>query len=120
MRIKKLTIQNMNSIYGAWEIDFQDAAYVNSPLFAITGKTGSGKSTILDAISFALYDQTDRIDTYEDGMVIDAFVVKVDQEYTTQHTGLDSDEQIMLHVKLLVRSITYLGTDKNFTSTFIK
>ncbi|MCR5381695.1 MAG: AAA family ATPase [Lentisphaeria bacterium] len=61
MRIKKLTIQNMNSIYGAWEIDFQDAAYVNSPLFAITGKTGSGKSTILDAISFALYDQTDRM-----------------------------------------------------------
>ncbi|MBQ9447331.1 MAG: AAA family ATPase [Victivallales bacterium] len=61
MKIKKLTIQNMNSIYGAWEIDFQDAAYVNSPLFAITGKTGSGKSTILDAISFALYDQTDRM-----------------------------------------------------------
>ena len=61
MRIKKLTIQNMNSIYGTWEIDFQDAAYVNSPLFAITGKTGSGKSTILDAISFALYDQTDRM-----------------------------------------------------------
>ena len=61
MKIKKLTIQNMNSIYGSWEIDFQDAAYVNSPLFAITGKTGSGKSTILDAISFALYDQTDRM-----------------------------------------------------------
>lgn len=66
------------------------------------------------------YDQNDRIATYEDGMVVDAFVVKVEQEYTTQRTGHDSDEQIMLHVKLLVRSITYLGTDKNFTSTFIK
>lgn len=66
------------------------------------------------------YDQNDRIDTYEDGMIVDGFVVKVAQEYTTQRTGRDSDEQIMLHVKLLVRSITYLGTDKNFTSTFIK
>ena len=66
------------------------------------------------------YDQNDRIDNYEDGMIVDGFVVKVDQEYTTQRTGRDSDEQIMLHVKLLVRSITYLGIGKNYTSTFIK
>jgi hypothetical protein len=62
----------------------------------------------------------DRIDTFYDGMIVDAFVVKVEQDYTTQRTGRDSDEQIMLRVKLLVRSITYLGKDKNFTSSFIQ
>ena len=62
MKVRKLTIQNINSIYGTWEIDFQHEAYLNTPLFAIVGKTGSGKSTILDAICFALYDQTDRMD----------------------------------------------------------
>lgn len=62
MKIKKLTIQNINSIYGTWTIDFQHEDYLNNPLFAIVGKTGSGKSTILDAICFALYDQTDRME----------------------------------------------------------
>jgi hypothetical protein len=66
------------------------------------------------------FDKNDRIDTFYDGMIVDAFVVKVEQDYTTQRTGRDSDEQIMLRVKLLVRSITYLGKDKNFTSSFIQ
>ncbi|MBQ6473372.1 MAG: hypothetical protein IJJ33_15405 [Victivallales bacterium] len=61
MKIRKLTIKNLNSVYGTWKIDFLNPAYENNPLFAIVGKTGSGKSTILDAICFALYDQTDRM-----------------------------------------------------------
>lgn len=114
---------NSNTVYGAVDpviLNFSiriGSAKKANPFYRQLVENGHNMYTFLYN---ATYDQNDRIDTYEDGMIVDAFVVKVDQEYTTQHTGLDSDEQIMLRVKLLVRSITYLGTDKNFTSTFIK
>lgn len=114
---------NSNTVYGAVDpviLNFSiriGSAKKGNPFYRQLVENGHNMYTFLYNVT---YDQNDRIDTYEDGMIVDAFVVKVDQEYTTQHTGLDSDEQIMLRVKLLVRSITYLGTDKNFTSTFIK
>ena len=54
MRILKLRFQNLNSLQGEWEIDFRHAAYADEGIFAITGSTGAGKSTILDAICLAL------------------------------------------------------------------
>ncbi len=61
MRIQKLTFQNLNSLYGTWEIDFTQRVFIESGIFAITGPTGSGKSTILDAICLALYGETPRL-----------------------------------------------------------
>lgn len=58
MIIEKLIIENLNSFEGMVEIDF--SKFENS-LFLITGPTGSGKTTILDAISLALYGETPRI-----------------------------------------------------------
>ena len=60
MKIRKLLIKNINSLYGTWEIDFSAPDYA-AGLFAITGSTGSGKSTILDAICLALFAETPRI-----------------------------------------------------------
>ncbi|MFA5253323.1 MAG: AAA family ATPase [Methanoregula sp.] len=61
MRIRSLRFKNINSLAGEWKIDFCDPAYVSSGIFAITGPTGAGKSTILDALSLALYGQTPRL-----------------------------------------------------------
>lgn len=61
MRILKLRFANLNSLTGEWEIDFTHPAYADEGIFAITGATGAGKSTILDAICLALYGATPRL-----------------------------------------------------------
>ncbi|MEE9367462.1 MAG: AAA family ATPase, partial [Pontiella sp.] len=62
MKILELRFKNLNSLYGEWCIDFTDPDFVADGLFAITGATGSGKTTILDALCLALYGQTPRLD----------------------------------------------------------
>lgn len=61
MKLQKLTIHNIASIEDA-TIDFEAQPLANSEVFLITGKTGSGKSTILDAICLALFADTPRLD----------------------------------------------------------
>lgn len=54
MKILALRFENLNSLKGNFVIDFQNSAFQDG-LFAITGNTGSGKSTILDSITLAIY-----------------------------------------------------------------
>ena len=61
MRILSLRFENINSLKGSWKIDFTQSPFDNNGLFAITGPTGAGKTTILDAICLALYHQTPRL-----------------------------------------------------------
>jgi len=61
MKILELRFKNLNSLYGEWVIDFTDPEYVSNGIFALTGATGAGKSTILDAICLALYGATPRL-----------------------------------------------------------
>ncbi|MEO1953686.1 MAG: hypothetical protein ABGW74_03175 [Campylobacterales bacterium] len=67
MKILSLKALNINSLKGITEIDFEQLTKDNS-LFAITGATGSGKSTILDIISCALYGRTSRLKNPNDLM----------------------------------------------------
>lgn len=62
MKILKLKFKNINSLSSENEIDFTQPVFTNEGLFAITGKTGAGKSSILDAISLALYGKTPRVE----------------------------------------------------------
>jgi len=61
MRILQLRFKNLNSLVGEWLIDLSHPAFVADGIFAITGPTGAGKSTILDAMCLALYGRTPRL-----------------------------------------------------------
>ena len=55
MRPVKLTMSAFGSYAGVEEIDFTK---MQQGLFLVTGDTGAGKTTIFDAIAYALYDRT--------------------------------------------------------------
>lgn len=61
MKICKVFIQNINSLKGQFHLDFEAEPLKDSGLFAITGPTGAGKSTILDAISLSLFKRSPRL-----------------------------------------------------------
>ena len=46
MRILQLRFKNLNSLVGEWLIDLSHPAFLADGIFAITGPTGAGKSTI--------------------------------------------------------------------------
>lgn len=55
MKILSVRFQNLNSLKGEHEIRFDQSPLADAGLFAITGPTGAGKTTILDAITVGLY-----------------------------------------------------------------
>ena len=77
MRILGVRFKNLNSLTGGWYIDFTHPEYSSDGIFAITGPTGSGKTTILDAICLGLYGSTPRLDK----------VTKSSNEIMSRQTG---------------------------------
>src|SRR3546814_15024640 len=60
MKILAIRIKDLASLEGVTEIDFTQEPLCSAGIFAITGPTGAGKSTILDALCLALYAKTPR------------------------------------------------------------
>ena len=62
MRILNIHFKNINSLEGESRVDFEQAPFSDTGVFAITGPNGSGKSSILDVITLGLYGETFRFD----------------------------------------------------------
>jgi len=77
MKILSVRFKNLNSLVGEWQIDFTHPEYVSNGIFAITGPTGAGKTTIMDALCLGLYGTTPRLDK----------VTKSSNEIMSRRTG---------------------------------
>ena len=61
MKILSVRLQNLNSLRGEWLIDFRLPPFSHSTLFAITGPTGAGKTTIMKMLTGYLEPSEGRI-----------------------------------------------------------
>lgn len=61
MQILSISGQNIASLAEPFEIRLDDGPLSSAGLFAITGETGAGKSSILDAMCLALYGNCPRL-----------------------------------------------------------
>ncbi|NIZ19193.1 SbcC/MukB-like Walker B domain-containing protein [Entomospira culicis] len=123
MRIESVTLTNLASLEGTWYIPLNELAYQESGIFAITGKTGSGKSTILDAICFTLYRATPRLGTdiqklisrsKNSGSAQVVFIVE-NQRYRASHlfhkagkSGKGKSSTSELYLENLTKNISYI------------
>ena len=80
MQLHRMTFQALGPFPGRHTIDF--AALGASGLFLLEGPTGSGKSTIIDALVFALYGRVASADASEDR-------IRSDHAAPTEETFVD-------------------------------
>lgn len=70
MRILAIRGKNLASLEDEFEIDFTIEPLRSAGIFAITGNTGAGKSTILDALCLALFDDTPRTNRAKESVAV--------------------------------------------------
>jgi hypothetical protein len=70
----------------------------------------------------AIFNDVQRLSNCEDGMVVNGYVVSVEEKYSSSKNATGEDEQILLEITILARSVTYLGRDEknHYKSVFIQ
>ena len=116
MRPLRLTMQAFGSYGKRTVIDFEET---NQNLFLITGDTGAGKTTIFDAIVFALYGEASSGTNKKDGKELQSQFVDLDIEPFVELTfaegsGENREEytvrRIPRHIRPLKRGDQISGT----------
>ncbi|MBQ7372762.1 MAG: SMC family ATPase, partial [Blautia sp.] len=106
MRPLKLTMQAFGSYGKRTTIDFEAP---NQNLFLITGDTGAGKTTIFDAIVFALYGEASSGMNKKDGTELQSQFVNYEVEpfvelvFSEGNTDIYTVRRIPRHIRLLKR-----------------
>ncbi len=62
MKLLSIRFKNIHSLKGEHEVWFDQEPLMSAGIFAITGATGAGKSSLLDVITLALYNEIPRFD----------------------------------------------------------
>lgn len=134
MKENCMTVQHFNyecehkrneagEIYGAINpVMLEFTVRVNSPrqARAFYKEIVSNEHSNFSFLFNVTYNENQRLSTYEDGMVVNGYIVHIEENYTTAAQQDGSNTQIELSVKLLSRSVTYLGADNNYKSIFIQ
>ncbi len=109
MKPLKLTMQAFGSYGKRTQIDFEAPS---QKLFLITGDTGAGKTTIFDAIVFALYGEASSNTNKKDGIVLQSQYTGFDREPFVELTfseghgeaaAIYTVRRIPRHLKLITR-----------------
>lgn len=68
------------------------------------------------------FNEFQRLANYEDGLVVNGYVVSVEENYSANKGITGEEEQILLDVTMLVRSVTFMGREEqnNFKTIFIQ
>ena len=102
MKIRRLVMQGFGRYASRQEIDFEEALQDRS-IFVVTGKTGAGKTTIFDAINFALYGEAS-------GSSRDGKSLRSDHADPTMKTEVELEFTLRGKNYLVRRSPQYLRT----------
>lgn len=105
MRPQKLTMQAFGSYGQKTVIDF---TRTDQNLFLITGDTGAGKTTIFDAIVFALYGEASSVSNKKEGVVLQSQYAALDLEPYVELEFTDGQVQDIYTVHRVPRHLKKL------------
>ena len=93
MKPLRLVMQAFGSYGSRTEVDF---TRLNQNLFLITGDTGAGKTTIFDAIVFALYGEASSDSNKKDGAELQSHFADYSAEPFVELTFLEGEEEYVV------------------------